>query len=132
VVAAFETGVNYFDTAPLYGHQLSERRLGDVLRSLPRGRIVLSTQVGRLLKPHGRVPPPRLSLSQGGIFCNQLPFQPAFDFSYDATMRSLGDSLERLGMNRVDVLLIHDADEWSQGEGCAQALKTVETAHSGR
>ncbi len=60
------------------------------------------------------------------IFCNQLPFQPAFDFSYDASMRSLGDSLERLGMNRVDVLLIHDADEWSQGEGCAQALKTVE------
>jgi D-threo-aldose 1-dehydrogenase len=126
VHAAWQTGVAYFDTAPLYGHGLSERRIGDVLRALPRDQIVLSTKVGRLLKPHGRVPPPKLSISQGGIFTGELPFLPRFDFSYDATMRSMEDSLQRLGMSRVDILLIHDCDEWSQGAAYAEALRTVE------
>jgi len=127
VLAARQSGVNYFDTAPLYGHGLSERRLGDALRALPRDSIVLSTKVGRLLKPHGRVPPPRLKPSEGGIFVDELPFSPHFDFSYDATMRSFEDSLQRLGMNRIDLLLIHDCDEWSQAENYRSALKTVET-----
>ena len=126
VLAAHETGVTYYDTAPLYGHGLSERRMGDVLRALPRDGLVLSTKVGRLLVPHGRVAPPRLPPSEGGIFTNELPFQPRFDFSYDATMRSLEDSLQRLGMNRVDILLIHDADEWSQGPRYAEVLRTIE------
>lgn len=126
VLAAAQTGVTYYDTAPLYGHGLSERRMGDVLRTLPRDSFVLSTKAGRLLVPHGRVAPPRLSPSEGGIFTNELPFQPRFDFSYDATMRSFEDSLQRLGMNRIDILLIHDADEWSQGAGYAEALRTVE------
>ena len=126
VLAAFETGVTYFDTAPLYGHGLSERRMGDVLRGLPRDAFALSTKVGRLLVPHGRVAPPKLPPSEGGIFTNELPFQPRFDFSYDATMRSLEDSLQRLGMNRVDMLLIHDADEWSQGPRYDEVLRTVE------
>ena len=126
VLAAYESGVTYFDTAPLYGHGLSERRVGDVLRTLPRDGIVLSTKVGRLLVPHGRVAPPRLPPSEGGIFTNELPFQPTWGFSYDATMRSFEDSLQRLGMNRVDILLIHDADEWSQGPRYAQVLRTVE------
>jgi D-threo-aldose 1-dehydrogenase len=126
VLAAWETGVSYFDTAPLYGHGLSERRIGDVLRGLPRDGVVLSTKVGRLLKPHGRIPPKRPSVTEGGIFTGELPFQPVFDFSYDATMRSFEDSLQRLGMNRIDILLIHDADAWSQGEGYEEALRTVE------
>jgi D-threo-aldose 1-dehydrogenase len=126
VAAAYETGVRYFDTAPLYGHGLSERRLGDALRGLPRDAIVLSTKVGRLLQPHGRVPPPKLAPAQGGIFAEELPFRPVFDFSYDATMRSFEDSLQRLGMNRVDILLIHDADEWSQGGRYEEALQAVE------
>ena len=88
VLAAYQTGVTYFDTAPMYGHGLSERRIGDVLRGLPRDQIVLSTKVGRLLKPYGRVPPPRPSIAEGGIFTGELPFLPYFDFSYDATMRS--------------------------------------------
>ena len=58
VLAAHQTGVAYFDTAPMYGHGLSERRVGDALRTLPRDSFVLSTKVGRLLKPHGRIPPP--------------------------------------------------------------------------
>jgi D-threo-aldose 1-dehydrogenase len=127
VEAAYDTGVRYFDTAPLYGHGLSERRIGDVLRDLPRDSFVLSTKVGRLLRPHGRVPPPRLSYEEGGIFTNELPFQPTFDFSYDATLRSFEDSLQRLGMNRIDVLLIHDADEWSQGPRYRDVLRLVET-----
>jgi D-threo-aldose 1-dehydrogenase len=126
VLAAWQTGVTYYDTAPLYGHGLSERRIGDVLRTLPRDRLVLSTKVGRLLVPHGRVAPPRLPASEGGIFTNELPFQPRFDFSSDATMRSFEDSLQRLGMNRVDILLIHDADEWSHGPRYAEVLRTVE------
>jgi D-threo-aldose 1-dehydrogenase len=126
VRAAYETGVRYFDTAPMYGHGLSERRMGDVLRSLPRDELVISTKVGRLLVPYGRIPPPRPSVKQGGIFTGELPFLPTFDFSYDATMRSLEDSLQRMGMNRVDVLLIHDCDEWSQGPRYEEALRSVE------
>jgi D-threo-aldose 1-dehydrogenase len=126
VLAAWETGVSYFDTAPLYGHGLSERRIGDVLRGLPRDDLVLSTKVGRLLRPHGRIPPKRPSVTEGGIFTGELPFQPVFDFSYDATMRSFEDSLQRLGMNRIDILLIHDADAWSQGERYEEVLRTVE------
>jgi D-threo-aldose 1-dehydrogenase len=126
VLAAWETGVSYFDTAPLYGHGLSERRIGDVLRALPRDRVVLSTKVGRLLKPHGRIPPKRPSVAEGGIFAGELPFQPVFDFSYDATMRSFEDSLQRLGLNRIDLLLIHDADAWSQGDRYEEVLRTVE------
>ena len=127
VIAASQTGVRYFDTAPMYGHGLSERRMGDALRQLPRDGFVLSTKVGRLLVPYGRVAPPRPTPREGGIFTGELPFLPTFDFGYDATMRSFEDSLQRLGMNRIDILLIHDCDEWSQGDRYAEALRTVET-----
>jgi D-threo-aldose 1-dehydrogenase len=127
VLAAHETGVTYYDTAPMYGHGLSERRMGDALRALPRDEVVLSTKVGRLLRPYGKVPPPKPPVSEGGIFTGELPFLPVFDFSYDATMRSFEDSLQRLGMNRIDILLIHDCDEWSQGPRYEAALRTVES-----
>jgi len=127
VLAAHETGVTYYDTAPMYGHGLSERRMGDALRALPRDEVVLSTKVGRLLRPYGKVPPPKPAVSEGGIFTGELPFLPVFDFSYDATMRSFEDSLQRLGMNRIDILLIHDCDEWSQGPRYEAALRTVES-----
>lgn len=126
VRAAHETGVRYFDTAPMYGHGLSERRIGDALRGLPRDELILSTKVGRLLVPYGRTPPPRPSLREGGIFTAELPFLPTFDFSYDATMRSFEDSLQRLGLSRIDILLIHDCDEWSQGPRYEESLRTVE------
>jgi D-threo-aldose 1-dehydrogenase len=127
VAAAYETGVRYFDTAPLYGHGLSEHRLGHVLRRFPRDSWILSTKVGRLLKPHGRVPPPRLPASQGGIFAAELPFQPVFDFTYAGVMRSVEDSLQRLGTNRLDIALIHDADEWTHGARWAERLEEVRT-----
>lgn len=74
-----------------------------------------------------RCRPPRPTPKQGGIFTAELPFLPTFDFSYDATLRSFEDSLQRLGMNRVDILLIHDSDEWSQGSRYEEALRTVES-----
>ncbi|MBH0238093.1 aldo/keto reductase [Methylobrevis albus] len=127
VDAALESGVTYVDTAPLYGHGLSERRIGDMLRGRPQGSFVLSTKVGRLLKPNGRAAPRKLSIAEGGIFEGELPFTPHFDFSYDATMRSFEDSLQRLGLGRIDVLLIHDCDAWSQGANFEPALRDVET-----
>jgi D-threo-aldose 1-dehydrogenase len=127
VAAAYETGVRFFDTAPLYGHGLSEHRLGTALRRYPRDSFILSTKVGRLLKPYGKVPPPKLDPSQGGIFSDELPFQPIFDYSYDGTIRSIEDSLQRLGMNRIDVVLIHDADEWTHQALYQQRLDEVKT-----
>jgi D-threo-aldose 1-dehydrogenase len=98
---AWALGVRYFDTAPLYGSGLAEHRLGAALRSHPREEFVLSTKVGRLLRPGA---PP-------GIFEGASALAPFFDFSYDGALRSLDESLERLGLDRIDIALIHDPDE---------------------
>lgn len=104
VDAAVALGINHFDTAPLYGHGLSERRMGGELRRLPRASFVLSTKVGRVLLPaDGRV--------ESFWFDHPAPFEPVFDFSYDGVMRSFEDSLKRLGLERVDILYIHDPDD---------------------
>lgn len=100
---AWDAGLRLFDTAPLYGHGLAERRLGHVLRDVPREELVLSTKVGRLLRADAP-PEPRQA------FAGVPPVNPVFDFSYDGVMRSFEESLERLGLERVDVLLIHDPD----------------------
>lgn len=125
VAAAYELGVRFFDTAPLYGHGVSEHRIGRVLRRYPRASFILSTKVGRLLKPHGKVAPERLPPSQGGIFVDELPFRPVFDYSYEGVVRSLEDSLQRLGTNRIDLALIHDADEWTHGAEIEARLTEV-------
>ena len=101
---AYELGIRYFDTAPLYGHGLSEQRTGVVLRRYPRDDITLSTKVGRLLRP-GEPP-------ADGQFRGTPNVIPVFDFSYDATMRSFEESLQRLGLDRVDMLYIHDPDDY--------------------
>ncbi len=102
VDAALAAGVTYFDTAPLYGHGLSEHRLGETLREVPRDSFVLSTKVGRLLRPA------RGGQPSDGLFANALPFDYAYDYSGDGARRSLEDSLQRLGLARVDIALIHD------------------------
>jgi D-threo-aldose 1-dehydrogenase len=102
VRSAWGAGIRYFDTAPLYGHGWSERRLGDALRRQPRGDLVLSTKVGRLLLP--REP----AAAERGVFAETLPFAPMFDYSFEGTWRSLEDSLQRLGMQRIDIAIIHD------------------------
>lgn len=104
--AAGKAGLNYFDTAPFYGLGLSERRVGDVLRKLGRDKFIVSSKVGRLLKrrPLGQAASPLL-------YKDALPFEVAFDYSYDGVMRSFEDSLQRLGANRIDILLVHDINQ---------------------
>ena len=106
---AYQRGIRFFDTAPLYGHGLSEHRLGHVLRSKPRADLVVSTKVGRWLRPE------RGELVDRGQFAGGLNFQTIYDYSYDGTMRALEQSYHRLGMDRVDIALIHDVDIWTHG-----------------
>ncbi len=103
VRAAYESGVRYFDTAPFYGYGLSEHRMGHVLRQYPRDSYVLSTKVGRTLLP-------RVSEFDPGMWAGGLRFAPRFDYTYDGFMRQFEDSLQRLGVNRVETLAIHDLD----------------------
>ena len=95
--------MRFFDTAPHYGAGLSERRVGEALRGRPRDELVLSTKVGRLLR-RTRARPTRRSRRTPG--CGRV-----WDFSRDGVLRSLEESLERLGLDRVDVVLVHDADD---------------------
>ena len=100
---AWDLGVRSFDTAPLYGHGLAETRLGKVLRDKPRNQFTLASKVGRLLR--GDAPP-----EPGQVFRGTPPVNPVFDFSYDGVMRSFEESLERLGLDRIDIVHIHDPD----------------------
>jgi D-threo-aldose 1-dehydrogenase len=111
--AAWDAGVRYFDTAPHYGLGLSERRIGKFLAGIPRDSYVVSTKVGRLLEPSDGT---GLDLDNGfAVPANQ---RRVWDFSADGIRRSVESSLERLGLDRVDVLLLHDPDEhWAQAAG---------------
>lgn len=106
VDAAWDRGVRLFDTAPLYGHGLSERRLGAALRGRPRDEYLVATKVGRLLVPLAEGEP-----QDETIFVDVPPVRPVFDFSGDGVLRSVEDSLERLGLDRIDVLHVHDPDD---------------------
>ena len=89
VQRCYEGGVRFFDTAPLYGAGEAERRLGGALRGIPRDEVIIQTKVGRIVRPDRSI---------------------YFDYSRDGVMKSIEDSLERLGMDRVDILLVHDPD----------------------
>jgi D-threo-aldose 1-dehydrogenase len=111
--AAWDAGVRYFDTAPHYGLGLSERRIGKFLAGIPRDSYVVSTKVGRLLEPSGGT---GLDLDNG--FAVPANHRRVWDFSADGIRRSVESSLERLGLDRVDVLLLHDPDNhWAQAAG---------------
>ena len=102
---AWDAGVRYYDTAPLYGFGLSETRLNRFLRDKPRDKYVLSTKVGRLLHPC----PPDQRDGIGKWF--DVPSRrEQYDYSYDGIMRSVEFSLERLGQERIDILYVHDLD----------------------
>ena len=103
--AAWDVGVRYFDTAPFYGYGKSEHRIGRFLREQPRGEFVLSTKVGRLLRATRD-----LDSFDQDVWVGGLPFDWVFDYSYDGIMRSYEDSLQRLGLNSIDLLVIHDLD----------------------
>lgn len=105
---AWQQGVRYYDVAPLYGHGLAEHRLGAALRTRARREFVVSTKVGRLLKAETSQAP--TGDQSAGIFTNPLPFSLVNDYSYDGIMRSVEDSLQRLGLASLDILHIHNID----------------------
>jgi D-threo-aldose 1-dehydrogenase len=124
LVRAWELGLRFFDTAPLYGHGRSERRVGAALAGRPRDELVLATKVGRLLRAGA---PPDDSRLSGGLdrWPDAPPVNPVFDFSYDGILRSVAESLERLALDRVDVLHIHDPDEHYE-EALAGAYRALD------
>lgn len=107
VLEAFARGVRYFDSAPMYGLGLSEHFLGHVLRTHHiRDQVAVSTKVGRILKPASRAK--KVETVYGIEWMNCLPFLDQYDYTYDGIMRSFEDSQQRLGLDYIDVLLVHD------------------------
>src|SRR5579875_932173 len=114
---AWERGIRYFDTAPMYGLTRSEHLTGHVLReksepfviSTKVGRLMTNARAGRALPPE----PPKNPLDPG--FHNALPFREIFDYSYDAIMRSYDDSQQRLGMRKIEILFVHDIGRVTHG-----------------
>lgn len=105
---ALAAGVTLLDTSPLYGHGLSEHRIGSALRRSGREDVVISTKIGRVALPFaGR--------GDGSGYLGGLPHGLRFDYSYDGAMRSLEQSALRLGVDRLDIVLIHDVDVWTHG-----------------
>jgi D-threo-aldose 1-dehydrogenase len=117
---AWTLGVRLFDTAPLYGSGLAEQRLGRALRGRPRDAFVVSTKVGRLLRPGAPDP----------VFAGAPALAPVFDLSADGVRRSLEESLERLGLEHVDIALIHDP-EGHMREGLAAVSELESTCAVG-
>lgn len=107
VQTAWNAGIRYFDTSPFYGYGKSELRLGYFLREKSRDEFVISTKVGRVFKAARN-----LKTFDPGGWIGGLPFNFHFDYSYDGIMRSWEDSLTRMGLNSVDLLLIHDLDSF--------------------
>lgn len=121
VSAAWSAGVRYFDTAPFYGSGRACRIVGDVLREEPRHGWVLSTKVGRLLRPRPGTDAP-------GANRPPMPFEPIFDYSYDGVMRSFEDSLQRLGLAQIDVLYAHDVGAREHGrDAYPEVIRTFRT-----
>lgn len=109
VETALAAGVTLLDTSPLYGHGLSEHRIGAALRRSGRKDVVISTKIGRVALPFaGR--------GDGSGYLGGLPHGMRFDYSYDGAMRSLEQSALRLGVDRLDIVLIHDVDVWTHGQ----------------
>jgi D-threo-aldose 1-dehydrogenase len=120
VDAAWDAGIRYFDTAPHYGLGLSERRLGSALTGRPRDSFAVSTKVGRLLVPTAEQPVPQ----DPAGFVVPATHRRVWDFSADGVRRSLEDSLQRLALDRVDVVYLHDPDDhW--GQASAEALPAL-------
>jgi D-threo-aldose 1-dehydrogenase len=124
IARAWDLGVRFFDTAPLYGYGTAERRIGSVLHAHRRDDYVLSTKVGRLVYPADAVPagadvdPQILDGRVDGAYGGVEDRRIVFDYGADAVRRSLEESLERLGLDRVDIALIHDPDDhWEAAIG---------------
>ena len=120
VDAMWAAGCRYYDTAPLYGYGRSELRLGHVLREMPRDAYVLSTKVGRHFVPL------KPGEDTSGLRPGGLPFRPILDYSYDGALRSLEHSLLRLGIERADIVLLHDLDDQAHGDEAERYFRDAE------
>ena len=118
---AWEGGVRYFDTSPLYGLGLSETRLNSFLRDKPRDEYVLSTKVGRLIQPCAEE-----HRSGEGKWFDVPCRREQFDYSYDGVMRSLDHSFSRLGVDRIDILFVHDLCIFSHGSKTVSDMRIEE------
>jgi len=127
---AWNAGIRLVDTAPMYGHGLAEIRTGQALRWKKREDFVLASKVGRVLKPA-----PRASIDFAP-WVNAAPFTMQFDYTYDGTMRAVEDSLQRLALEHIDIMFIHDIDVFTRGaeqpevfrqamDGCYRALASL-------
>jgi D-threo-aldose 1-dehydrogenase len=116
IQTALDAGIRYFDTAPHYGFGLAEERLGRGLRD--RADMLVSTKIGRLLVPTGE------TRRERHAFVDARPYEPVFDYSSDAVLRSLDGSLERLRRDRVDLLLAHDIGRLTHGDRHASMRRT--------
>jgi D-threo-aldose 1-dehydrogenase len=114
VSAALEGGITLVDSSPHYGNGLAEHRCGTALRRVARESFVLSTKVGRWMNPRGLKASARGGTASPG-FAGGLPHAATFDYSYDGAMRSFEQSMLRLGVDAIDIVLIHDADVWTHG-----------------
>jgi D-threo-aldose 1-dehydrogenase len=125
VRAAWDAGIRYVDTAPFYGVGAAEHRVGDALRTEDRDSWVLSTKVGRLLKPHAGAK----HTEDGGL--SQFPFDVVYDYTYDGIFRSVEDSYQRLGLAKIDILFVHDIGEYTHGaEANAHYMKQLRDSGS--
>ncbi|MCX4907010.1 aldo/keto reductase [Streptomyces sp. NBC_00878] len=127
VEAAWDQGVRYFDTAPFYGAGLSEIRLGEVLADRPRDEFVLSTKVGRVILDELEDPAARDLGEKGGLFEHGRPNKMVDDYTADATLRSIEDSLKRLRTDRLDIVWVHDVAQDFHGDGWLAAYETART-----
>jgi D-threo-aldose 1-dehydrogenase len=125
IQAVLDSGVSYFDTAPFYGHGLSEIRLGKILREQQRESFQLSSKIGRLLEPCIK------NEDDSGIFIDVPKVNIKFDYSYDGVMQSLEDSYKRLGMDSIDIVYIHDVDIFTHGSVEASEIRIQEVMAGG-
>ena len=119
---AYRSGVRLVDTSPHYGNGLAESRTGAGIRDVPRDDIIVSTKIGRVMDPF-RKPAERNKDVYSPGFAGGFAHAPSFDYSYDGTMRSVEQSLLRMGLARIDILLIHDCDVWTHGADAQRRFK---------
>jgi len=125
LTAAWDSGLRYYDTAPLYGLGLSEQRVGRLLRTRPRAAFTISSKVGRLLEPCA---PEEVN---GLFFVHTPQVRFVYDYSYAGVMRSYEASLRRLGLDRVDILYVHDVDAFCHGGRAGSEARIRELLDTG-
>lgn len=125
LATAWNCGMRYFDTAPLYGLGLSEIRVGRLLQQKPRDSYLLSTKVGRLLEPCA---PDEVN---GGFFVSTPQVRYVYDYSYSGVMQSFEESLKRLGVDRVDILYVHDICRFAHGSRESSEARIQELIETG-